>query len=376
MKKSVITVGLLIFCLLFAYITPIEGVTYGKTYYVSTSGSNYNSGTITSPFKTIQKAIDVAVAGDTVYIRGGTYNQKLVMKNSGVLGKPITISGYPSETAIIDGKGINYWLGLIYLNGKDYLTFNNLKIQNSVTHGIFTGEGTYGAATSPCNDITIKNCRFYHIYRYAIAIDAYSPTNPCYRIKVDHCTFEDIEYKYHSGGATEECVGFGNCKDVTFTYNTMKHLHKIGVDFGTCQNCVCSYNDIDTTGMSTEACGIYVIGGHSYGYRVNGVTISNNYVHGNRQGIMFANERSNTYISNMVIKNNVVQVTSGSYAGISQFNMNMPNYYENIKITDNTIKTSGGYCIRLEASSSYMKNLVISNNVMNGRISVRAAYSS
>jgi len=43
------------------------------TYYVSPSGSNSNPGTLAAPFATLQKAHDVAVAGDTIWVRGGTY---------------------------------------------------------------------------------------------------------------------------------------------------------------------------------------------------------------------------------------------------------------------------------------------------------------
>ena len=45
----------------------------GATYYVSTTGSNSNSGTIGSPWLTWQYGFDQANAGDIVYIRGGTY---------------------------------------------------------------------------------------------------------------------------------------------------------------------------------------------------------------------------------------------------------------------------------------------------------------
>src|SRR5262245_17540634 len=43
-------------------------------YYVApTGGSDTNAGTMAAPFATMQKAVNTAVAGDTVWIRGGTY---------------------------------------------------------------------------------------------------------------------------------------------------------------------------------------------------------------------------------------------------------------------------------------------------------------
>ena len=43
-------------------------------YYVATTGSDSSAGTMAAPFATLQKGVNTAVAGDTVWIRGGTYN--------------------------------------------------------------------------------------------------------------------------------------------------------------------------------------------------------------------------------------------------------------------------------------------------------------
>src|SRR4051812_7612957 len=42
-------------------------------YYVAPTGSDSNPGTNAQPFASLQKAHDTAMAGDTVWIRGGTY---------------------------------------------------------------------------------------------------------------------------------------------------------------------------------------------------------------------------------------------------------------------------------------------------------------
>ena len=47
------------------------------TYYVSTTGNDSNTGTISSPFATWQKLASVMVAGDQAYIRGGTYRSTM-----------------------------------------------------------------------------------------------------------------------------------------------------------------------------------------------------------------------------------------------------------------------------------------------------------
>src|SRR5262245_31629134 len=60
-------------------------------YYVAPTGSDSNPGSMAQPFATLQKGHDVAVAGDTVWIRGGTY-QVVTPKNSGA-GIALTKSG-------------------------------------------------------------------------------------------------------------------------------------------------------------------------------------------------------------------------------------------------------------------------------------------
>ena len=67
-------------------------------YYVSTNGSNSNSGTsLASPFLTIQQAANVAQAGDNVYVRGGTYRETVTVANSGTSSAPITFQPYPAS---------------------------------------------------------------------------------------------------------------------------------------------------------------------------------------------------------------------------------------------------------------------------------------
>lgn len=42
---------------------------FSQPYYVSTTGSDSNSGTLASPFRTIAKAVSVVKAGETIYVR-------------------------------------------------------------------------------------------------------------------------------------------------------------------------------------------------------------------------------------------------------------------------------------------------------------------
>ena len=60
----------------------IETKANGTTYYVAKDGNDYNSGTEAQPWITIQKAADAMVAGDMVYIKEGTYNERIELMNT------------------------------------------------------------------------------------------------------------------------------------------------------------------------------------------------------------------------------------------------------------------------------------------------------
>jgi hypothetical protein len=70
-------------------------------YYVSTTGSDSNAGTQAAPFATLQKAAGMVAAGDTVWIRGGTY--KITTPASSGAGIQLSKSGTSNTNRI------KYW---------------------------------------------------------------------------------------------------------------------------------------------------------------------------------------------------------------------------------------------------------------------------
>lgn len=73
------------------------------TYYVAPTGSDSNPGTTTQPFLTVNKGAQVAVAGDIVEVRSGTYRERVYPKNSGTAAQPITYRVASGATVYLKG---------------------------------------------------------------------------------------------------------------------------------------------------------------------------------------------------------------------------------------------------------------------------------
>jgi hypothetical protein len=114
-------------------------------YYVDTnnpSASDSNPGTAFLPWKTITKANQTLVAGDTLYIKAGTYDSYIAPRNSGSAFDRITYRAFGSDTVTIQDASYG-----ILLDGKSYITvqginFYNLDqfmyLQNSSSHNIIS----------------------------------------------------------------------------------------------------------------------------------------------------------------------------------------------------------------------------------------------
>jgi hypothetical protein len=124
----------------------------GSTYYVSTTGSDSNPGTIAQPFVTINHGASVLQPGDTLYIRGGTYAEFLnnVVPSGTSWASPVTIAACQGETVTIEasGSGGN---GMIKCAGRQYIIFQNLILDGANLTGsasaivYLTGSGSVGS---------------------------------------------------------------------------------------------------------------------------------------------------------------------------------------------------------------------------------------
>jgi parallel beta-helix repeat protein len=112
-------------------VEPLEGRLLLTTYYVATNGSNLNNGTsVNTPYATLQNAVNKTVAGDTVYVRGGTYREgngqangtegvRISASHGGTAGNYVTIAAYNNEVPIFKGSDVvTGWTQTTLSNGQ------------------------------------------------------------------------------------------------------------------------------------------------------------------------------------------------------------------------------------------------------------------
>jgi parallel beta-helix repeat protein len=108
---------------------------YGAAYYVDASnGNNSNPGNEAKPWLTIQKAAETLVAGDTVYIKEGTYIERVIPLNSGSSNNYITYQNYSGDEVIIESPNTWEYDYCIYLPediSLHYLRFIGLKLKKA-----------------------------------------------------------------------------------------------------------------------------------------------------------------------------------------------------------------------------------------------------
>ncbi|HEX5014982.1 MAG TPA: hypothetical protein VFV72_12585 [Candidatus Limnocylindrales bacterium] len=107
---------------LLASLLPLATARAGTTYYVSTSGSDANAGTATSPWRTIRYGMTRLSAGDTLLVRGGTYAERIQSPTiqAGTSSARINVAAYPGERPVIQG--------LLWLRGASYWTLNGINV--------------------------------------------------------------------------------------------------------------------------------------------------------------------------------------------------------------------------------------------------------
>jgi parallel beta-helix repeat protein len=121
-------------------------ITTQRMFFVSTVGSDSGPGTADQPWGTLNHAAEIAVAGDTVIVRGGRYSLDAQVRTHSS-GRPhawITFIGSPGEEAVFDAEKIRLPPfvkgvlnnGAFQIEGVSYVRVANLTVINSHDAGI------------------------------------------------------------------------------------------------------------------------------------------------------------------------------------------------------------------------------------------------
>ncbi len=124
-------------CLLASVLLPPVAA-HATTYYVATTGNNSNPGTEDKPWRTITYAVAAMVAGDTTFVRGGTYSTEdtIRFKRTGTATAPIRLLNYPGESPVIDyvDQQVGDTVTVLHVAGQNvamgYLTIEGFEIKN------------------------------------------------------------------------------------------------------------------------------------------------------------------------------------------------------------------------------------------------------
>jgi len=301
-----------------------------NTIYVSVKGNDQNDGTKSKPFRTLEKAASEAKAGTTVYIRKGTYNEKLVVQHSGTKAKPVIFKAYKKEIVVLSGKNAKDVQGgtssLVTINNKNYVTINGLTIQDVKTK--LTDETVMGIyVTGDSSHITLENNHVRRIETHAeegnghgIAIYG---TGPMKDINIINNTVENLKL-----GSSEALVLNGNIDGFKVENNLVRRSDNIGIDLigyegistdekaDFVRNGVVKRNKVyeissygnPAYGEDYSAGGIYIDGGKN-------ITIEENIIYKCDIGIEAASEHTGKYADQITIINNVIY--NNFYTGVS-----------------------------------------------------------
>ena len=92
-------------------------------FYVAPDGDDDGEGTLDDPWRTVTRGIRDLEAGDTLFLREGIYEEKIISDslNPGTSTAPITVTSFPGEKPIISG--------LIALTDPDFWVFDNVTVE-------------------------------------------------------------------------------------------------------------------------------------------------------------------------------------------------------------------------------------------------------
>lgn len=377
----------------------------GNVYYIAPEGNDAHPGTIDRPWATPNKAAIVLQAGDTVYLRGGTYRiaQQILPQQSGRLDRWITYAGYPGEVARIDAREVYVGLpegeppfphdgGAFEIRDRSYICVRDLSITNSHNAGFTVRDSHH---------IEFYNNTTVNTYSSGIAI-----WENCHHCRVLGNTIlnaNTLEMRMvHEGfPATKnvgphEAISIGGVRDFEVAYNRIAFCKKEGIDCKrTCARGKVHHNyvrDLRRQGLYIDArwgllediemyenvvcdCEVGIAIGAEEDRRGDNLRIHHNVVYRNRAtGIFLARWGKDRLRTNLQIYNNTVYrngygtgaPTHWLMGGLYLYTTNL----ENVTIENNIFSENKafqiGYTKDYAPDDFQKKTIVIRNNAIFG----------
>jgi hypothetical protein len=175
----------------------------GRNWYVATNGSDTGTGTEQDPFLSISKAVSLVQAGETIFVRGGTYNlvATIVIAKSGTSISAISLFAFPGEHPVLDfsGQALSSGNRGISLTGS-YWHIKGINITSAGDNGMNIAGASYNL---------IENCTFYRNRDTGLQLD-----NGAFNNTVRNCdsyyNADPTDYGDADGFAAKMAVGSGN----------------------------------------------------------------------------------------------------------------------------------------------------------------------
>ena len=308
----------------------IEAVAQGATYYVAMTGNDSNPGTLEQPFLTFKKAVDVLQPGDTLYIRGGIWNEQIDLQGpnkSGLPGNYITISGYPRETVTIrytSASEASY--GPIKARGpRGYIVFENL-VLDGLNETNFTGWGIVDGN----HHFILRNLEIKNFKSNGVKIGADN-------IQIINCKIHDL---------------------VSVSGQSGQRWYGVYHSFG-------SNNVIEGSEIYNNPGG----GLHLYPGPISNLVVRNNSIHDNNTlvtspvGGVIVQGKSSSRVTNTKIYNNLIYNNGSSPTAGNGHGMQINEYVDGTKVWNNTIYGNKSYGLRVnKADNTVVQNNIIYNN--------------
>lgn len=341
---------------------------YGRrlAFYVSPSGNDANPGSYDKPWRTLQKAADTLVAGETVHILPGSYQAKFAPKNSGTAEAYITYTATPG-TVTLDGTGVALndlarGDGLVQIAGKSYIRIQNLTLRNSAHNCVNISEDSSG--NRPKNievtGLDIKNCM-------KAGIRARFTTG----LVVKDNVIDHISYSSGIGVWWSDRVTVDNNKITNaHYYHSCQGAHEEALTIASTSNFVVKNNTLDNTEPPPPgACavadklGIDVKESSQYG-QVFQNTISNMNAASIYTDPWHAGANGTPTLKHIQIYQNKIVNSAGIIIGAEQAD----GVSEHISIFNNVLinPTFAGIQVRKSYGDGLRKNIVIYNNTIYG----------